>query len=87
MSSRTLQVQAFQILAQRSAQVWALEGKFYRGFQKSQLVAGIVSFAVEYVAVDFFFLQQLLQSVGELQFAAGAGFDLDKVSKTVGVRM
>ena len=70
------EIQALQILPQRPAQIGALQRKFHRSFKEPQLVAGVVALAFKNVAVDFFFLQQLLQPVGKLQFATGAGLDV-----------
>ena len=69
-----LQLQRLQVLAKVAAQVLALQGELDRGFQESQLVAGVVALALEGVAVDFFLLEQCLQAVGQLQFAAGASW-------------
>jgi ribose transport system substrate-binding protein len=77
-----------QILPKLFAQILALQRKLHRGLQEAELVAGIVAFAFEGVAVDLFLLQQPLQPIGQLQLAARAQLDVDSsVSKIVGVRM
>ena len=78
----------FKILAERAAQVVALEGEFHRGFQESEFVAGVVAAAFVDVGVHFFLLQQHAHAVGELQFAAGAGLESWPGNrKSPGVRM
>jgi hypothetical protein len=51
-----LEVETSQIFAEGTAQVAALQGEFYGGFQESQLVAGVVAFAFVDVSVHFFLL-------------------------------
>ena len=80
-------VQPFQIFAEWTAQIAALQREFYRGFQESQLVAGVVAFAFVDVGVHFFLLQQHSHAVGELEFAAAPVGVFARQSKIAGVRM
>ena len=52
-----LQVQSLQIFAEGAAKIITLQGEFYRGFQESQLVAGVVAAAFVDVGVHFLLLQ------------------------------
>src|ERR1700687_1465082 len=60
-SSSMLKFQAFQIVAERTAEIVPAEGEFDRGFQKAQLVAGVVAAAFEAAGVDGPAAQQVLQ--------------------------
>jgi hypothetical protein len=55
--------------------VRAIRCRWYGGFEEALLVAGVVALADVAVAVDLFVLEQGLDGVGELEFAAGAGGD------------
>ena len=57
------------------------QGEFHGGLQKSQFVAGIIACAFETIGVDGPAAQQVAEGVGQLDFAARAGFDGQKESK------
>ncbi len=65
----------FQILAELSAQVVAPQGKLDRGLQESKFIAGVVARAFETVSINRTVTKQMLERIGELDFAAAAGFD------------
>src|SRR5205814_8857134 len=71
-----LDIQFFQIFAEGPAEIRALEGKFYRGFQKPKLVARVVALAFINIRIHLFLLQQHAHTVSQLQFSAGAGWSL-----------
>ncbi len=54
-----LQFQCLQILPEFATQIVALERELHRRFQEAQLVAGVMAFSFEGIAVNLFFLEQL----------------------------
>ena len=61
----TLQ-QRLQIFPQRTTQVFAFQREFHGCLQKTQLVAGIVTFALKCVRVHLLAFQQSADSIREL---------------------
>ena len=49
-----------------------LHAEFHRSLQEAQLVTGVVALAFVAIAVNLLVLQQRLDGVGQLQFAARA---------------
>src|SRR5581483_5186947 len=71
-----LELETLQVFAEGAAQVLALQGEFHRSFQKTQLIASIVTLAFVDVGVHLFLLQQNAHAVCQLKFASGAGRSL-----------
>src|SRR5579862_4133159 len=72
---RRLQLESLQVLAERTPQIPPPQGVFHRGFEKSELVPRVVTRALEAVSVDGTAVQQMLQSIGELDLATRARVD------------
>src|SRR6185369_16808069 len=68
-----LERESLQIFAKLRAEVVALECEFDCGLQHAEFVARIVTLAFECEAKYFFFFEQSLDAVGELDLATGAG--------------
>src|SRR5258708_7133669 len=77
-NARTLKREGFEPGAEGGAEVVAFEGELDGGLEEAHLVAGIVSLAFVAEAIDLFVLEEGLDGVGELEFAAcawGDGFE------------
>src|SRR6476469_4181245 len=70
---RLFEPEALEVLAKRRAQIGALESKFDRRLQEPELVAGVVAFPFEEVAIDGSAREERLQSAGQLDLAADLG--------------
>src|SRR5579864_52095 len=70
--NRRIDLQRAQVLGEVRSQVRALQRKLYSGFQKAQLVSGIMALAFKGISVNLFArAEQPAQSVSKLQFTAG----------------
>src|SRR5579875_2091044 len=67
-----LELQGLQVFAEGRPEVVALQREVDRGLEHAQLVARVVTDALEAVSVDFLGLEQALDAIGKLQLAAGA---------------
>jgi hypothetical protein len=65
--------ESFEPFSEGGAEVVALEGELYGGFEEAELVAGVVALAFVAEAVDLLVGEERLDGVGELEFAACAG--------------
>lgn len=70
-----LQRKALEPFAKFGAEVVALESELDGGFEEAEFVTCVVALAFVGEAVDLFVLEQGLDGVGELQFAACAGLN------------
>src|SRR5215469_4309328 len=68
--SRLLKLQFSQILPKIITQLRPLQCKFNRRFEKAELIARVVTFALEAVAINFFLLQQETNAVSQLQLSS-----------------
>ena len=66
-------MQRFQVFPEGAAEIVAAEGQLDGGLEEAELVAGVVTLALEAEGVDGAAAQEVLQGVGELDFAAGRG--------------
>src|SRR5579864_9003913 len=71
----TSQFQALQVSAKLVAEIVAAQRKLDSGFQESELVAGVVARAFKTITINRPVAKQMLQAVGELDFASAPRFD------------
>src|SRR5262245_47357717 len=65
-----LQLELLQVASKLVTQPWALQRKFDSGFQKTKLVACVVTRAFDHVRIDRLLLQKLADGVGQLNLSA-----------------
>ena len=86
-SDADLQIERFEIAAERLGQVGPPEREIHQRLQESELVAGVVAHAVNLARVDRPLLQQPAQPVGQLNFAGAVARRRPSAAKMSGVRM
>jgi hypothetical protein len=71
-----LQLEGLEVFAERAAHIVAAQCEFDRCFEETELIAGVVTLAVEFKRVNRTAAELVTQSVGELDLAARARFNV-----------